>query len=87
MQLYSSMQAGQQAWLLQGQASFAGEAAKGPVILLVKRASGDEEITATGIDVQGVLLCQALPHLSHLGTSFLSFGLHGHLWSDASTHQ
>ena len=37
------------------------------MILLVKRASGDEEITATGIDVRGVLLCQALPHLSHLG--------------------
>ena len=46
---------------------FAGEAANGPVVLLVKRASGDEEITATGIDVRGVLLCQSLPHLSHLG--------------------
>ena len=36
-------------------------------MLLVKHASGDEEITATGIDVKGVLLCQSLPHLSHLG--------------------
>ena len=46
---------------------YAGPDAEGPLILLTKRASGDEEVSAAGLDVQGVLLCQSLPHLSHLG--------------------
>ena len=41
--------------------------AKEPVVLLVKRASGDEEIGAAGVDLKGVILCHGLPHLSHLG--------------------
>ncbi|KAL3845584.1 hypothetical protein ACJIZ3_002987 [Penstemon smallii] len=40
---------------------------KGPVILVVKRADGDEEVTAAGANVAGVILMQELPHLSHLG--------------------
>ena len=30
-----------------------------PLILLTKRASGDEEVLAAGLDPQGVLLCQS----------------------------
>ena len=37
------------------------------VILLVKQASGDEEVGAAGANLKGVLLCHGLPHLSHLG--------------------
>lgn len=36
------------------------------VILLVKRATGDEEVSARG-NLRGVILCHGLPHLSHLG--------------------
>ncbi|KAJ8755383.1 hypothetical protein K2173_019181 [Erythroxylum novogranatense] len=42
-------------------------AAKGPVILLVNKADGDEEVTAAGRNIVGVVLLQELPHLSHLG--------------------
>lgn len=38
-----------------------------PVVLLVKSASGDEEVGAAGANLRGVLLCHSLPHLSHLG--------------------
>eukprot|EP00252_Welwitschia_mirabilis_P027781 TRINITY_DN9640_c0_g1_i1.p1 TRINITY_DN9640_c0_g1~~TRINITY_DN9640_c0_g1_i1.p1 ORF type:complete len:685 (-),score=156.34 TRINITY_DN9640_c0_g1_i1:251-2017(-) len=38
-----------------------------PVILLVKRADGDEEVKAAGENIAGVILLQELPHLSHLG--------------------
>ncbi|KAL6504566.1 Phosphoglucan, water dikinase, chloroplastic [Orobanche gracilis] len=40
---------------------------KGPVILVVSKADGDEEVTAAGADITGVILMQELPHLSHLG--------------------
>ncbi|KAK3238163.1 2,3-dihydroxyphenylpropionate/2,3-dihydroxicinnamic acid 1,2-dioxygenase [Cymbomonas tetramitiformis] len=36
-------------------------------VLLVKSADGDEEVGAAGGSVKGVVLCQELPHLSHLG--------------------
>lgn len=36
-------------------------------VLLVKRADGDEELGPLGRHLRGVLLCQELPHLSHLG--------------------
>ncbi|KAG6422820.1 hypothetical protein SASPL_113201 [Salvia splendens] len=39
----------------------------GPVILVVNRADGDEEVTAAGDNITGVILLQELPHLSHLG--------------------
>ncbi|XP_073118655.1 phosphoglucan, water dikinase, chloroplastic [Henckelia pumila] len=39
----------------------------GPVILVVKKADGDEEVTSVGANVAGVILMQELPHLSHLG--------------------
>ncbi|GAA0164916.1 kinase [Lithospermum erythrorhizon] len=39
----------------------------GPVILVVNRADGDEEVTAAGSNIAGVILLQELPHLSHLG--------------------
>ncbi|GAB2221724.1 hypothetical protein Droror1_Dr00012910 [Drosera rotundifolia] len=39
----------------------------GPVILLVNKADGDEEVTAAGANIMGVVLLQELPHLSHLG--------------------
>ncbi|KAG0626216.1 hypothetical protein M758_2G111500 [Ceratodon purpureus] len=41
--------------------------ANGPIILLVKRADGDEEVKAAGSNVTGVVLQHELPHLSHLG--------------------
>jgi phosphoglucan,water dikinase len=41
--------------------------ASGPVILLVRRADGDEEVKAAGSNVAGVVLQHELPHLSHLG--------------------
>ncbi|KAF6153452.1 hypothetical protein GIB67_030604, partial [Kingdonia uniflora] len=39
----------------------------GPVILMVHKADGDEEVTAAGSNIAGVMLLQELPHLSHLG--------------------
>ena len=48
------------------------DSASGPVVLLVKSASGDEEVGAAGIDLKGVLLCHTVPHLSHLGVQPLS---------------
>ncbi|OWM70948.1 hypothetical protein CDL15_Pgr013129 [Punica granatum] len=39
----------------------------GPLILMVKRADGDEEVTAAGKNIEGVVLLQELPHSSHLG--------------------
>lgn len=39
----------------------------GPVILVVRKADGDEEVTAAGPNIKGVILLQELPHLSHLG--------------------
>ena len=35
-------------------------------VLVLKRASGDEEVSASGDGVRGVILMQELPHLSHL---------------------
>ncbi|KAE9618610.1 putative phosphoglucan, water dikinase [Lupinus albus] len=40
---------------------------KGPIILVVNKADGDEEVTAAGSNIVGVILKQELPHLSHLG--------------------
>lgn len=40
---------------------------KGPVVLLVNKADGDEEVKAAGENIVGVILLQELPHLSHLG--------------------
>ncbi|KAL0432167.1 UNVERIFIED_CONTAM: Phosphoglucan, water dikinase, chloroplastic [Sesamum latifolium] len=39
----------------------------GPIILVVSKADGDEEVTAAGANITGVILMQELPHLSHLG--------------------
>eukprot|EP00262_Sarcandra_glabra_P011298 TRINITY_DN2713_c0_g1_i2.p1 TRINITY_DN2713_c0_g1~~TRINITY_DN2713_c0_g1_i2.p1 ORF type:complete len:1245 (-),score=236.50 TRINITY_DN2713_c0_g1_i2:241-3843(-) len=39
----------------------------GPVILVVNKADGDEEVRAAGSNIVGVVLLQELPHLSHLG--------------------
>ncbi|XP_075085302.1 phosphoglucan, water dikinase, chloroplastic-like isoform X2 [Nicotiana tabacum] len=41
--------------------------ATGPVILVVNKADGDEEVAAAGSNISGVVLLQELPHLSHLG--------------------
>uniref|UniRef100_A0A2P2L2M0 Phosphoglucan water dikinaseic n=1 Tax=Rhizophora mucronata TaxID=61149 RepID=A0A2P2L2M0_RHIMU len=41
--------------------------ANGPVILLVNKADGDEEVSTAGGNIVGVVLLQELPHLSHLG--------------------
>jgi len=38
-----------------------------PVVVLLKSASGDEEVAAVGPLLKGVVLAQDLPHLSHLG--------------------
>ncbi|OMP05624.1 Pyruvate phosphate dikinase, PEP/pyruvate-binding protein [Corchorus olitorius] len=40
---------------------------EGPIILVVNKADGDEEVTAAGSNIAGVVLLQELPHLSHLG--------------------
>ncbi|KAJ0035004.1 hypothetical protein Pint_25631 [Pistacia integerrima] len=40
---------------------------EGPIVLVVNKADGDEEVTATGSNILGVILLQELPHLSHLG--------------------
>lgn len=40
---------------------------KEPVVVLLKQASGDEEVAASGRMLKGVVLAQELPHLSHLG--------------------
>jgi phosphoglucan,water dikinase len=37
-----------------------------PAVLLVMGADGDEEVSTCGPGVAGILLCHALPHLSHL---------------------
>ena len=37
------------------------------IVLLVHEASGDEEVSATGVPLKGVILAHSLPHLSHLG--------------------
>ncbi|KHG00248.1 Phosphoglucan, water dikinase, chloroplastic -like protein [Gossypium arboreum] len=42
---------------------------EGPVILMVNKAEGDEEVTTAGSNITGVILLQELPHLSHLGTN------------------
>ncbi|KAH7682974.1 phosphoglucan water dikinase protein [Dioscorea alata] len=39
----------------------------GPVILVVNKADGDEEVKAAGSNIVGLVLLQELPHLSHLG--------------------
>lgn len=39
------------------------------VVLLLRRASGDEEVGAAGPGLRGVILAHALPHLSHLGAA------------------
>ena len=38
-----------------------------PIVLVVRSATGDEEVGTTGCNVKGVVLCHDLPHLSHLG--------------------
>lgn len=43
-----------------------GDAADGPVVALVWSADGDEEVSAAGRHVKGVVLARDLPHLSHL---------------------
>ena len=43
------------------------EGSSDPVVLLVKAASGDEEVGAAGANLTGVILRHSLPHLSHLG--------------------
>jgi len=42
-------------------------AAGGDTVLLVRSATGDEEVGAMGGALKGVILCHSLPHLSHLG--------------------
>lgn len=52
--------------------ALSADLASGPVVLLVRAATGDEEVGAAGIDLKGVLLCHTVPHLSHLGNSLAS---------------
>ena len=40
--------------------------ASDPAVVVVASADGDEEVTTCGPGVVGILLCHALPHLSHL---------------------
>ncbi|XP_073013103.1 phosphoglucan, water dikinase, chloroplastic isoform X2 [Typha latifolia] len=39
----------------------------GPVVLVVNKADGDEEVKAAGDNIVGVVLLQEMPHLSHIG--------------------
>lgn len=43
------------------------EQLKEAAIVLVRNASGDEELGSAGPNLKGVVLCHSLPHLSHLG--------------------
>ena len=43
-----------------------GDPKDGPVVALVWSADGDEEVSAAGAHVAGVVLARDLPHLSHL---------------------
>jgi phosphoglucan,water dikinase len=45
-----------------------------PVVVLLRSASGDEEVAAAGQQLQGVVLTQDLPHLSHLGKLYSDGG-------------
>ena len=45
-----------------------------PVVLLLRGASGDEELGANGGALRGVILAHSLPHLSHLGARLGSPG-------------
>ena len=59
-----------------------------PVVLLVKQASGDEEVGACGVNLRGVILCHGLPHLSHLGLPLRSLtSLKNPLLSGLLCHQ
>ena len=51
------------------------EGSSDPVILLVKEASGDEEVGAAGANLKGVILSHSLPHLSHLGELLASLSV------------
>ena len=51
------------------------EGSSDPVILLVKEASGDEEVGAAGANLKGVILSHSLPHLSHLGERLSNLNL------------
>ena len=43
-----------------------GRPEDGPVVALARTADGDEEVSAAGAHVRGVVLARDLPHLSHL---------------------
>lgn len=38
-----------------------------PAVVVVRNASGDEEVGSAGPNLKAVVLCHSLPHLSHLG--------------------
>lgn len=46
-------------------------------VLLVKAASGDEEIGGFKENLKGIILAQSLPHLSHLGKVLRGWNLSG----------
>jgi hypothetical protein len=52
-----------------------------PVVVLLRSASGDEEVSAAGSNLKGVMLTQDLPHLSHLGKQ-RTWGEGGVLWEE-----
>jgi phosphoglucan,water dikinase len=52
--------------LLPTDPTIASLSASDPAIVCVASADGDEEVTTCGPGVVGILLCHALPHLSHL---------------------
>ncbi|GIL76478.1 hypothetical protein Vretimale_6018 [Volvox reticuliferus] len=66
---------GEVSGMLREVAQLGGTALEGPsasagdegVVLVVRRASGDEELGPLGPQLRGVVLLQELPHLSHLG--------------------
>jgi hypothetical protein len=43
--------------------------------VLLRSASGDEEVGAAGPNLKGVVLTQDLPHLSHLGKWGILMGI------------
>lgn len=45
---------------------------KGPAVVVLRQATGDEDVSSCEGSLRGLILCHSLPHLSHLGALHLS---------------
>lgn len=48
---------------------------KGPSVVVLRQATGDEDVSGCDGALQGLILCHSLPHLSHLGVRARQQGL------------